>query len=144
MAEVVFLSGVVDVIDYAVRLLRKKYLEGERVAVYGSPATLARLDEALWVKESLDFTPHHWLRGSPSQLDPVLLEKTPLWLLGSPVDGLGCTNGVNLGRDGLDLARLHTRVAEIVSGDESDKVAGRERWKHYKAQGHVMKNHAVG
>ncbi|MBT9597535.1 MAG: DNA polymerase III subunit chi [Vitreoscilla sp.] len=144
MAEVMFLSGVADVVDYAVRLLRKKYLQGERVAVYGSPATLARLDQALWVKESLDFTPHRWLRGGAGLPDPAVLEKTPLWLLSTPMDGLGCTNGVNLGCDGLDLTRLHARVAEIVSSDEADKAAGRERWKHYKAQGHVMSNHAVG
>jgi len=134
---VVFLTGVVDVVDFTVRLLRKKYREGARVAVYAPPALLQRLDQALWVAEQLDFTPHLWLKGG-TQPTPTQLECTPLWLLARPLAALRCDSGVNLGCEGLELAAAHERVAEIVSTDPAEVAAGRARWKRYEAEGHKL------
>ncbi|WP_374565452.1 DNA polymerase III subunit chi [Ideonella sp.] len=138
MAEVVFLTGVGDVVDFAGRLLRKKYREGARVAVYAPPPLLQRLDQALWVAEQLDFTPHVLLRAGSSAPTAVMVERTPLWLLTRPDPGLRCDSGINLGCDELDLAAVHERVAEIVSLDADDMAAGRARWKRYESQGHQL------
>lgn len=138
MAEVVFLTGVVDVIDFAGRLLRKKQREGARVAVYGPPQLLQRLDQALWVAEPLEFMPHVLLRpGAPLPAASVV-ERTLVWLLPQPLAALRCDSGVNLGADALDLADAHDRVAEIVSPEPAAVSAGRARWKRYEAQGHTL------
>lgn len=142
MADVVFLTGVADVLDYAGRLLRKKHREGGRVAVYGPPPLLQRLDQALWVAEQLDFTPHVWLRPGAGLPAAAMVARTPLWLLSRPVDGLGCEFGVNLGLDDQDLAAAHARLAEVIGVGEHEVAAGRERWRRYKAQGHALKSHA--
>jgi DNA polymerase III subunit chi len=144
MATVVFISGVADVLGYAGRLLRKKYREGERVAVYGPAALLARLDKALWESEPLDFTPHRWLRGGGTPPTATELARTPLWLLPAPDPLLHCDSAVNLGADDLDLAASHERVAEIISADPGDLAAGRARWKRYEAQGHGLTHHPQG
>ncbi len=142
MADVVFLTGVVDVLDYAGRLLRKKYREGGRVAVYGPPPLLQRLDQALWVAEQLDFTPHVWLRQGAALPPAATVARTPLWLLSRPVAGLDCESGVNLGLDEPELAAAHARLAEVIGVGEQEVAAGRERWRRYKAEGHALRSHA--
>lgn len=138
MAEVVFLTGVVDVVDFAIRLLRKKYREGARTAVYAPPALLQRLDQALWVNEQLDFTPHVWLRAASALPSATVQARTPLWLLARPQAQLACETGVNLGCDGLELGAAHERVAEVIGTDPDDAAAGRKRWKAYEAGGHAL------
>ena len=138
MAEVVFLTGVVDVIDFAGRLLRKKQREAARVAVYGPPQLLHRLDQALWVAEPLDFMPHVLLRPGAPLPAATVIERTLVWLLPQPIAALRCDSGVNLGAEGLALAEAHDRVAEIVSPDPAEVSAGRARWKRYEAQGHTL------
>ena len=141
MAEVVFFTGVVDVLDFAGRLLRKKQREGARVAVYGPTPLLQRLDQALWVAEQLDFIPHVLLRpGTPLPPAPVR-ERTLLWLLSEPQPDLGCDTAINLGRDDLELARAHQRVAEVVSTDPIEMAQGRARWKRYESAGDRLQHH---
>ncbi|HEX5683397.1 MAG TPA: DNA polymerase III subunit chi [Ideonella sp.] len=138
MAEVVFLTGVADMVDFAGRLLRKKYREGARVAVYAPSPLLQRLDQALWVSEQLDFIPHALLRAGSALPSAVMIERTPLWLLTRPEPALHCDSGINLGCDELDLASVHERVAEVVSLNADDVAAGRARWKRYETQGHQL------
>jgi DNA polymerase III subunit chi len=138
VAEVVFLTGVADVVDFAGRLLRKKYREGARVALYAPPPLLQRLDQALWVAEQLDFTPHVLLRAGTALPSAVVIERTPLWLLTRPEPALRCDSGINLGCDEPDLAGAHERLAEVVSLNADDVAAGRARWKRYESQGHQL------
>lgn len=145
MAEVVFLTGVVDLADYAVRLMRKKYREGARVAVYGPAALLQRVDQALWASEPLDFVPHLLLRAGAALPPPGTIELTRLWLLPQAAPAaLRCDSGVNLGRDDLDLAAVHERLAEVVSTDDADRTAARARWKRYEAHGHRLVHRPQG
>jgi DNA polymerase-3 subunit chi len=138
VAEVIFLTGVVDVVDFAARLLRKKHREGARLAAYGPPALLQRLDHALWVHDQLDFTPHVWLRAGAALPNATVQARTLLWLLARPEPALRCDSAVNLGCDGLDLAAAHARVAEVIGTDAQEVSAGRARWKAYEAQGHAL------
>lgn len=136
------MTGVADPLGFAVRLLRKKYREGARVAVYAPPPVLQRLDQMLWVGEPLDFTPHVWLRAGAAPPEGAMLARTPLWLLAKPEPALDCGFGVNLGCDGLALAAAHARVAEIVPADDPEAAAaGRRRWKAYEAEGHALTHH---
>jgi DNA polymerase III subunit chi len=144
VAEVVFFTGVVDVIDFAARLLRKKYREAARLAVYGPPAVLQRLDQALWIADPLDFTPHVLLHPGAALPVPAVAARTLLWLLPEPQPILGCDTGINLGRDDLDLAAVHERVAEVVSIADAERAAGRSRWKRYEANGHKLVHHPQG
>ena len=141
MAEVVFFTGVVDLLDFTGRLLRKKQREGARVAVYGPVPLLQRLDQSLWVADPQDFTPHVLLRSGGALPPPHLRQRTLLWLLAEPQPALGCDTAINLGRDDLDLAGAHQRVAEVVSTDPVGMAEGRARWKRYEAAGHRLQHH---
>lgn len=142
MAEVVFLTGVEDKLVFACRLLRKKFREGSRVAVFGPAALLTRLDQALWTEPQLDFVPHLRLRqGEPVPADAVF---TPIWLVEAAAPTLNCDSAINLGSDDVAALASHERVAEIVSLDDTDRTQGQVRWKQYKAQGHVLLHRPQG
>jgi len=142
MAEVVFLTGVDDKLSFACRVLRKKFREGSRVAVFGPAPLLTRLDQALWAEPQLDFVPHLRLRhGEPVPADAAL---TPIWLVEAAAPTLNCDSAVNLGSDDVEALASHERVAEIVGLDETDRSLGQLRWKQYKAQGHVLLHRPQG
>jgi DNA polymerase III subunit chi len=138
MAEVIFMTGVVDTLDYAARLIRKKYREGARLAVYGPVSMLDALDDLLWQQEPLEFLPHSRLRSGGVASPEALL--SPVWLLDEPAPETACSMAVNLGRVDLSLAHLHQRVAEIVGRDELERRAGRQRWRQYESAGHTLKH----
>jgi DNA polymerase-3 subunit chi len=142
MAEVIFLTGVDDKLSFACRLLRKKFREGNRVAVFGPAPLLTRLDQALWAEPPLEFVPHQRLRcGEPMPADSAL---TPIWLLEAAVPALQCDSAINLGSEDVAALASHDRVAEIVSLDEADRAQGQLRWKHYKTQGHALLHRPQG
>lgn len=137
MAEVVFFTGVADKLAFTQRLLRKKYREGARIAVYGSAAQLARLDHQLWSSDPLEFLPHVRVRDGQLPPGPVR-ERTTVWLLEQPLEVLHCDNAVNLGTAEPGWLAGHARVAEVVGLDPEDRAAGRHRWRQYEAQGHTL------
>ncbi|MEK8048450.1 DNA polymerase III subunit chi [Ideonella margarita] len=138
MAEIVFLSGVDDKLGYACRLLRKKYREGVRMAVYGPAPLLERLDRLLWEQEPTDFVPH--LRLAPGSAVAPHLMRTPIWLLDAPRPDVACEQALNMGSEDPAIVQLHLRVADIVGLNQDDVQAGRRRWKAYTAGGHVVKH----
>lgn len=142
MAEVIFLTGVDDKLTFACRLLRKKFREGSRVAVYGPSPLLTRLDQALWTEPQLDFLPHQRLRRG--ELAPADARLTPVWLLETAVPGLDCDSAVNLGTDDVAALASHDRVAEVVGLDDQDRAQGQLRWRQYKAQGHTLVHRPQG
>ena len=136
MTEIEFHTGVSDRVGFAGRMLRKAYRKGARVLVTAAPEVLAALDRALWVDEQRDFVPHVRMPGAAR----AIAARTPIWLSGGVVDGAPKVC-VNLGADpGADLEAL-ARLIEIVSTDPEDVVAGRERWRAYKAQGLQIVHH---
>lgn len=132
------MTGVGDILDYAGRLIRKKYREGARLAVYGPSSVLDQLDARLWRQDPLDFLPHTRSRAG-AVVDPAAW-LTPVWLIDSPLAQAGCTMGVNLGLDDLQFVACHERVAEIIGQDDAARRAGRQRWKHYEQAGHTLKH----
>jgi DNA polymerase-3 subunit chi len=134
MTQVVFFTGVVDRLGFVQRLLRKKYREGARVAVYGPAPVLLRLDNQLWTADPLEFLPHIRVRETTAPA-PWLCERTPIWLLDQPRPELGCDTAVNLGWDDVPALLGHTRLAEVIGLGDEERRAGRQRWRAYEAQG---------
>jgi DNA polymerase-3 subunit chi len=48
---------------------------------------------------------------------------------------------VNLGPETPAHFSRFDRLVEIVSADETDRAAGRERWKFYRERGYPMHRH---
>lgn len=146
MAQIVdFHTGMADKLGYACRLVRKAWRAGHRVAVTGRGPELARLDQLLWTFEPGEFIAHVRLRAG--QAAPGRLLRTPVWLVERSADAPDAQVLLNLGPDcaGDDAAALvqgFARVLELVSDDEADVAAGRERWRWYKAAGIALQRHA--
>jgi len=141
MAQVMFFTSLPDKLGFAARLLRKKFREGSRVAVFGPAPLLNRLDQALWAEDPLDFVPHLRLRDAQA-LTPEQLARTPLWLLEQPREGLNCDSAVNLGCDNTTWLAGFERAAELIGLDDAERGAGRARWKAYEQAGHTLSHHA--
>jgi DNA polymerase III subunit chi len=137
--EVRFFTGVGDPLALAQRLVRKRWREGGRIAVFGPASLLTRFDQALWSEPPLDFLPHIRLRpGDPVPADAGL---TPVWLLERPEPALACDSAVNLGIDDVDALAGFERLAELVSTEPAARAAGQQRWRRYKAMGLTIHHH---
>jgi DNA polymerase-3 subunit chi len=105
--------------------------------VFGPAPLLARLDQALWTQDELEFLPHLRLRANAPVADAAR-ERTALWLLDQADASLRCDSAVNLGSDEVEMIVSHARIAEIVASGPDERSAGQQRWKRYKALGHTL------
>ncbi|HRL23039.1 MAG TPA: DNA polymerase III subunit chi [Alcaligenes sp.] len=130
MSRVDFAFGAPDRLRMACEVVRKHYEAGRRVVVYVSDTRqLARFDRLLWGFESTAFVPHV---GADDPLAP----DTPVVLTSSaPVPNGDQTWLLNLDAQCPPGFERFTRVLEIVSQRESDRLQARERWRLYQAQG---------
>lgn len=139
MTEVQFHVNVPDRVHYACRLLRKALRQGARVAVTGTADTLAELDRALWTFEAEEFLPHARWGETPSTAQA----RAPVWLVGDAAEGAAMPVLVNLGMPVTAAFERYPRVIEIVSDDDAERSAGRQRWRDYVARGCTPAKHEV-
>jgi DNA polymerase III subunit chi len=128
--EVAFHFNAPDRVAYAARLLRKAHHKGARLWVRVVGDELTALDQALWVQSPGEFLPHS-VAGDP----PAVRLRSPIHLdPGEPQPGqhevlVNLAPGVPSGHERFE------RVIEVVTLDDADRAAARERWRAYKAQG---------
>ena len=137
MAEVTaveFRTGVRDKRGYALRWLRLAARRGARVRVLGSPTELQALSQLLWVADKESFLPHAMAMAGtvPSGQG---LQRTPLWLGAGPVAGDEPPLLLNLGQELPTRTQGYERIIDVVSTEEDEVRAGRERWAAYKRLG---------
>ncbi len=135
MTRVDFHFNAADKLHYACRLVRKIHRSGGRIVVFSSnPSQLAEFDRMLWAFSPLDFIPH------VSVIDRLAPE-TPVLLASGEAASPHHEVMVNLGPDTPAQFSRFDRLFEIVSTDEEDRAAGRERWKFYRERGYPMHRH---
>jgi DNA polymerase-3 subunit chi len=133
MTRIDFHSNVPDKIAYACRLVRKaRTAQCKVVMLTADRAQLAAVDEALWTFSELDFLPH-------VSADNALAAQTPVILCDDDTTDLPHHQIlINLSsRTPAHFARFE-RLFEIVSSDEADRLAGRERYRLYKERGYPL------
>ena len=138
MTRVDFHFNAPDKIGYGCRLVRKIHRAGQKVVVCGADMSLLeRLDEALWTFSALEFIPHVWVQDALAAETPVVL---------SGMDG--ATERlphhevlVNLGGAKPPWFASFERLIEVVSDDETDRAAARERWRFYRERGYALHRH---
>jgi DNA polymerase-3 subunit chi len=133
MTRIDFHSNVPDKITYACRLVRKaRAAQCKVVMLTANHEQLAILDEALWAFSELDFLPH-------VSADNVLAAQTPVILSDSDAADLPHHQIlINLSsRTPANFARFE-RMFEIISSDDTDTLAGRERYRFYKERGYPL------
>lgn len=137
MARVDFAFGAADRLRAACGVVRKHYQAGHSVVVYSRDAPLLeRFNQMLWGVAPTAFVPHVFVDDPLAAQTPVLLTSMPpaaepkAWLLNLDAQ---CPPG----------CEQFERVLEIVSQEEEEIRAARERWKQYKSQGHDVLAHDI-
>jgi DNA polymerase-3 subunit chi len=133
MTRVDFHSKVPDKLLYACRLVRKACAADMRVVVFTQDRTqLDALDEALWTFSEQDFLPHVMAGDALAAQTPVILTDDAEAAL--PHHQIL----INLsGETPPHFARFE-RLFEVISTDEDDLAAGRERYRQYQQRGYPL------
>jgi DNA polymerase-3 subunit chi len=127
--------------DYSCRLLRKASRQAAPVAVTGPEDRLAEIDRALWALGSTDFIAHAWTRDAATVPEP--LRAGIVWLAPDPLAAPVHETLLNLGDVVPRGFETFERLIELVSTDEGDRAAARERWKGYAGRGYAIARHEV-
>jgi DNA polymerase-3 subunit chi len=137
MTRIDFHSDVPDKIAYTCRLVRKARAANCRVVLLARDHTeLATLDQALWTFSELDFLPHTMAGDEYAAGTPIILTDS------DTADVPHHEVLINLsGNTPAHFARFE-RMLEVVSSDDADTAAGRDRYRFYKQRGYPL-NHFV-
>jgi len=148
MARIDFHSNVSDKLEYACRLTRKIWSatpEGQpvrNIIMVGEKADLKKLDELLWTFSSTDFLPHCFIEDEAAAETPILLTddfSSPA-LDQVPHADVMIHLGMRMPQDVPGLVARFPRIVEVVTVNEAERLAGRERYKAYRELGHELHN----
>jgi DNA polymerase-3 subunit chi len=139
MTRIDFHTNIPDKLAYACRLARKAYSAKAKIVLLAEDAAqAAALNEALWTLSNIDFLPH-------VMADDPLAPQTPIIITDSEEAALPHHDMlVNLTRRTPRTFDQFTRVFEIISTDEQDAAAGRQRYVAYKKQSYPLTHFVAG
>ena len=148
MARIDFHSNVSDKLEYACRLTRKIWSATpvgqavRNIVMVGEKADLKRLDELLWTYSATDFLPHCFINDEAASETPIVLTDdfaSPA-LENIPHADVMIHLGMRMPQDVAALAVRFPRIVEVVTVNEAERLAGRDRYKAYRALGHELHN----
>ena len=138
MTSIDFYFNAADRLQVACRLAGKAVAQRKRMLIYAPEAEVAsRVDRLLWTWPAIGFVPHCTLH------DPLAPE-TPVLIASDPETPPGCELLLNLGRDCPPHFERFERLLEVVSGEDSERQAGRSRYRYYLDRGYRIANHDLG
>ncbi|MBI1196004.1 MAG: DNA polymerase III subunit chi [Gammaproteobacteria bacterium] len=120
------------------QLVQKIYGLGHEVRILAEGPTDARqLDELLWTFNPNSFIPHEIDDGSRECSAPIRI------VLPNRDDP--ATNVlINLRSQIPEHVDRHDRIVEIIDGDDTQRQAGRDRYRRYQALGLKIETHTLG
>ena len=132
MTRITFLHGAGNRLQAAGTWLGQVAREGRRVLVYAPlERDLEHLDRLLWTQSATGFVPH-CLDGT------ALATETPFVLAGTIEQPGSCEFLLNLS-DGIPPGfSSFEQLVEIVGSADSDRIAGRERYRFYRERGYPL------
>jgi len=129
--EVAFHFNAPEKTAYACRLLRKAYQKHARLLVLAEPRNAAALDQMLWTMFAPEFVPH-----CRNDAPAVLRASSPILIASGEIPSdfradvlLNLTDAMPVGYERF------SRVIEVVTADEPDRLRARERWRQYRVSG---------
>lgn len=133
MTRIDFHSNVPDKIIYACRLVRKARAANCKVVILANDAQhAASMDNALWSFSELDFLPHVMANDTLAPATPIILTHS------DTADMPHHQILINLSSvTPAHFARFE-RMFEVISSDEDDKLAGRERYRFYQQRSYPL------
>ncbi|MBU3605295.1 MULTISPECIES: DNA polymerase III subunit chi [unclassified Polynucleobacter] len=148
MARIDFHSNVGDKLEYACRLTRKIWSATpagqavRNIVMIGEAADLKKLDALLWSFSATDFLPHCFIDDEAATETPIVLTddfSSPA-LQNIPHADVMIHLGMRMPKDVPTLVARFPRIVEVVTVNEAERLAGRERYKAYRELGHELHN----
>lgn len=136
MTDISFHFNVADQLLHTCRLLRKACATGAKVAVTAEPDALTQLDQLLWSFSATEFVPH-----CRANSGATLMEDLSVLLVESPAKCPHHGVLVNLGLTIPDGFERFERFIEVVTTGPEERIAARDRWKHYSVRGYALQKH---
>jgi DNA polymerase-3 subunit chi len=135
MTDIDFYFNAPDRLQVACRLAGKALSQGKRTLIYATDSELlSRIDKLLWTWPATGFVPH-------CRLDDRLAAETPVLLAADERTSGHHEILLNLASDCPPHFASFERLLEVVSADDADRDAGRERYRFYKQRGYRIANH---
>ena len=136
MTSIDFYFNADDRLAVACRLAGKALQQKKRVLIYAPQPELAqRIDRLLWTAQAVSFIPHCAAHDALAAQTPVLIASD------DSAPAHACEVLVNLSAECPPFFERHERLLEIVSLDDSERGAGRARFKFYRDRGYEIRNH---
>jgi DNA polymerase-3 subunit chi len=148
MARIDFHSNVADKLQYACRLTRKIWSDTpsgqpvRNIVMVGEKVDLQKLDELLWTFSGADFLPHCYIDDEAAAETPIVLtdDFASAALNQIPHADIMIHLGMRMPQDVAALVARFPRIVEVVTVNEAERLAGRERYKAYRDLGHELHN----
>ncbi|MBM3342238.1 MAG: DNA polymerase III subunit chi [Betaproteobacteria bacterium] len=135
MTQIDFYTHVANKLQVACKLAAKAHAQGLRVAVLCPDAASAQsLDRMLWTSPPLAFVPHCFASHPLAARTPVVIDHENAAPAHDEVL-------LNLRAQWPPVFSRFQRLLEIVSEDEDDRAAARERYKFYHERGYQIRTH---
>ncbi len=125
----------------ACTLIKFYYLKGHKFIIFCNEESIHLFNQMLWTFDDISFIPHVFSEDSLAKKTPILLtkenpnkviyslsldsKKNKFWLL-------------NLSHECPPEYSGFSRLLEIVSINQNDRLKARERWKKYKSEDHEL------
>lgn len=138
MTQIDFYTHTADKYQTACVLCAKAVERGLRVMVYTpDAATTEKMDRLLWSTPATGFIPHCRASDRLAPATPVIVDHDAGALTHDDIL-------LNLHPEQpLFFSRFH-RLIEIVSQEEGDRNAARERFRFYRDRGYEIQSHDIG
>ncbi|HEX7270998.1 MAG TPA: DNA polymerase III subunit chi [Casimicrobiaceae bacterium] len=137
MTLIDFYTHVADRLEVAARLVAKAFAQHGRVRVLTPDAAMTdALDRRLWLRPPTAFLPH-------CRIDTALAAQTPIWVDHCEDHPGPAAVLINLRAEPPSFFSRFERLAEIVSTDETNAAAGRERYRFYRERGYELRTHSL-
>jgi DNA polymerase-3 subunit chi len=135
MTRVDFYFNAADKFQVACRLAGKAAAQGKRLLVFAPEAdTAQRIDRLLWTWPATGFLPH-------CRAEDALAAVTPVLIAAQADAMLGCDILLNLSAEPTPSFERFERLLEVVSGEETDRLGARARYRFYRERGYGIADH---
>ncbi len=135
MTQIDFYTHVNDKLHTVCQLVAKAYERKLKVLVFTPDASTSnKLDNLLWTASAIGFVPHTQAGNDIAVATPVIIDHHGATL--NHDDLL-----INLRAEWPPFFSRFQRLIEVVSLDENDRLAARERYTFYRDRGYPIKSH---